>query len=136
MPCKPNHELRGFAILCIAKSFIDVYYLRSLQKSTDKVHRAVSLQPWHASQPQPWVSATLAAFAAAMKHQMRHIHGELVQIEEATASSQAKKSSGVLQVTLLSLEHQLQVKPFIGNFTLLCWSPDCCMTLIPRLSVL
>lgn len=69
---------------------------------------AVTFQPWHASQSQPWVSATLAAFAAAVKHQMRHIYGELVHIEDAVSSDQAGRPDAV-QVTLLSLEHQLQV---------------------------
>ena len=96
-------------------SCINVQCLCSLQKSTDNVHRAVSLQPWHALQPQPWVSATLAAFAAAVKHQLRHIYGELVQLEEAAASSQAETSGTVHQVTLLSLEHQLQVGTFMGR---------------------
>lgn len=70
---------------------------------------AVSLQPWHALQPHPWVSATLAAFAAAVKQQMHHLHGKLVEIEQAVVCNQADKSDTVYQVTLLSLEHQLQV---------------------------
>ena len=78
---------------------------------------AVSLQPWHALQPHPWVSATLAAFAAAVKQQMHPLHGELVEIEQVV-SNQADKSDTVYQITLLGLEHQLQVRCYTERMLL------------------
>lgn len=82
--------------------------MRRLQRSTDKVQLAVAFQPWHASQPLSWVSPTLAAFAAAVKQQLRQIQQTVVQIGEAL-SSQSSKPFALPQLTLLSLEHQLQV---------------------------
>ena len=83
-----------------------------LQNFVDKVRTAATCHSWQAADMQSSVSPTLAAFAAALAHQLHPMWAELVRIEEDLQQPNDKDQSNGQSGILLKLEYQLQVRAF------------------------